>query len=122
MKTIRTKEELKEGLKNNEKEFKVVDKKLIRALAVQFWIQKNPIKGTALLAALPVAAGAMAVSAPVAAIVGTGLTIGSVTITVAEIVTIGLLIIALTAVLKGQKIKEININTGDGTGGTVKFD
>ena len=117
MKTIRTKEELKKGLKNNEKEFKVIDKKLIRALAVQFWIQKNPVKGTALLAALPLSAGTMAVSAPgtapVAAIVGgAGITAGSVTISVVEIVTIGLLVIALIAVLKGQKIIEVDIPNG----------
>ena len=36
MKTIRTKKELKEGFKNNEKEFKVIDKKLLRALLFNF--------------------------------------------------------------------------------------
>lgn len=113
MKTIRTKKELKEGFKNNEKEFKVTDKKLLRALAVQFWIQNNPVKGAALLAALPLTAGVMAASsAPITAIVGTGLVIGSVTISVVEIVEIGLLIIALVVVLKGHRIKTIDILEG----------
>lgn len=52
-------------------------------------------------------------TAPVAAIVGgAGITAGSVTISVVEIVTIGLLVIALIAVIKGQKITEVDIPNG----------
>ena len=109
---MKQKKSLRNVKKNNEKEFKVTDKKLLRALTVQFWIQSNPVKGAALLAAIPLATGAAVSTAPIAGVIGYALTIGSVTISVTEIIAIGFIIIGLTAVLKGQKIKKIDSKNG----------
>lgn len=120
MKTISTKEELKKGLADGVKEFKISDSKMLKALAVSFWIQNNKIKGTALLAALGGATFATAGLAPAAigtvgavgAIIGYGLTIGTVTITATEILAIGVIVLGIIAVIKGQQIKEINLKEG----------
>ena len=103
MRTVRSKEQLEDALKQGEKYLKVTDEKLLKALAVKLWIQNNKVKGTALLAAIggtatvaTVASGgtapaAMAISAGVVAkAVGVGLTIGGVTIGVAEIIAIAI--------------------------------
>ena len=112
MKTISTKEELKKALEGGEKEVKVEDAKLLKSLSVQYWIQKNKVKGALLLAALPAAIAAGGVAAPIIGIVGAGLVIGGATISAAEIIVIGGIILALVAILKGHKIKGIDMKHG----------
>jgi hypothetical protein len=109
MKTIKTKEELKKALDAGEKNFVITDEKLLKALAVRYWIQNNKTKGALLLAALPAAIAAGSAVAPIVGIIGAGLVIGGVSITVAEIIAIGLIIIALAAVLSGQRIESIDL-------------
>ena len=65
MKEIRSKEELRKSLDAGEKHFIVTDKKLLKALAVRFWIQNNKVKGGLLLASLPAAIAVGGVAAPV---------------------------------------------------------
>ena len=112
MKEIKSKEELKKALDAGEKNFVVTDGKLLKALAVRYWIQNNKVKGALLLAALPAAIAVGGAAAPIVGIVGAGLVIGGISITVAEIIAIGLIIIALTAVLSGHKIKSIDMKKG----------
>ena len=108
MKTISTQKDLKKSLKEGEKEFTVTNKRLLKALAVAYWIQNNKVKGALLLAALPVAFSA----APLVGIVGAGLVIGGFTITAVEILAIGAVIIVVIAIIKGQEIKEIDTKLG----------
>lgn len=112
MKSISSKEELKNALEAGEKQFIITDNKLLKALAVQYWIQNNKTKGALLLAALPAAVAVGGAVAPIVGIVGAGLMIGGVSITVAEIIAIGLIILALVAVLKGQKVESIDMKEG----------
>ena len=107
MKTINSKEELQQALEAGEKQFMITDKKLLKALAVQYWIQNNKVKGGLLLAALPAAIAVGGTIAPVVGVIGMGLVIGGITLSTAEIVAIGFIIIALVAVLNGHKIAEI---------------
>ncbi len=112
MKEIRSKEELKKSLDAGEKHFIVTDKKLLKALAVRYWMQNNKVKGGLLLAALPAAIAVGGAAAPVIGIVGAGLVVGGVTISAAEILLVGVIIIALTAVLRGQQIDSIDVTEG----------
>lgn len=112
MKEIKSKEELKKALDAGEKNFIVTDKKLLKALAVRYWIQNNKVKGGLLLAALPAAIAVGGATAPLLGIIGAGLVVGGVTISVVEIIAIGLIVIALTAVLIGQEIEEIDLKEG----------
>ena len=74
MKSICSKEELKKALEAGKKQITVKDQKLLKALAVQYWIQNNKVKGGLLLATLStvVAVGSI-VTLP---IMGAGLAIG----------------------------------------------
>lgn len=112
MRTVKTKEELKKALEEGERRIKVEDKTLLKALAVQYWIQNNKVEGALLLAALPAAIAVGGAAVPVIGIIGAGLVIGGVTISVAEIIAIGFIIIALVAVLKGQKIASVDMKEG----------
>lgn len=112
MKRIDSKEELKRALDNGEKNFLVSDKKLLKALAVRYWVQENKVKGALLMAALPAAIAMGAVTAPLSGIVGAGLVVGGATISITEILIIGGIVIVLVALLKGQKIESIDIPTG----------
>ena len=127
MRTVYSKEQLEDALKQGEKYLKVTDEKLLKALAVKLWIQNNKVKGAALLAAIggtaavaTVASGgsapaAMAISAGVVAkAVGAGLTIGGVTIGVAEIIAIAISIRLLMTYK--QEVESIDFKQG-----TVKF-
>lgn len=89
IKTINSKEELKKALDNGEKVFIVSNKKLLKALAVRYWVQENKVKGALLMAALPAAIAIGAVSAPLIGIVGAGLVVGGATIGTTEILVIG---------------------------------
>lgn len=113
MKEIKSKEELKKSLDAGEKHFIVTDKKLLKALAVRYWMQNNKVKGGLLLAALPAAIAVGGAAAPVIGIVGAGLVVGGATISAAEIIIVGAIIIALTAVLLGQQIASINMKDGE---------
>ena len=112
MKEIKSKEELKKSLDAGEKHFIVTDKKLLKALAVRYWMQNNKVKGGLLLAALPAAIAVGGAAAPVIGIVGAGLVVGGVTISAAEIIIVGAFIIALAAVLRGQQIDSIDMKDG----------
>ena len=112
MKEIKSKEELKSSLDAGEKHFIVTDEKLLKALAVRYWIQNNKVKGGLLLAALPAAIAVGGVAAPVIGIVGAGLVVGSASITAAQIIAVGVIIIALTAILSGQQIDSIDMTEG----------
>jgi len=116
MKSISSKEELKKALEAGDKQFIVTDKKLLKSLAVQYWIQNNKVKGTLLLAALPAAVAAGGIVAPIIGIIGTGLVVGGVTIGVSEVIAIGGLALATIAFFKGQKIESIDLKNG-----TIKF-
>ena len=112
MKEIKSKEELKKSLDAGEKHFIVTDKKLLKALAVRYWMQNNKVKGGLLLAALPAAIAVGGAAAPVIGIVGAGLVVGGVTISAAEIIIVCAFIIALAAVLRGQQIDSIDVTEG----------
>ena len=116
MQKVSNKEELKKGIDKGEKEFVVTDKKLLKALAVRYWVQENKVKGTLLMAALPAAIAAGVASAPLLGVVGAGLAVGGTTLGATEILIIGGTVIVLVALLKGQEIESIDI-----TKGTVKF-
>lgn len=111
MKSISSKEELKKALDAGVKQFIITDKKLLKALAVKYWIQNNKIKGSLLLAALPVAIAA-GIAAPIIGVIGTGIVVGGVTIGVMEIIAIGVIVVALVALLKGQKIESVDMKNG----------
>ena len=112
MKSISSKEELKKALDAGDKQFIITDKKLLKALAVQYWIQNNKIKGSLLLAALPAAIAAGGIAAPIIGVIGTGLVVGGVTIGVMEIIAIGGIVVALVALLKGQEIESVDMKRG----------
>lgn len=112
MKTVSTKEELKRELEKGEKTFIVTDQKLLKALAVRYWVQENKAKGALLMMALPAAIAAGVASAPLIGIIGTGLVVAGLTIGTAEILVIGAIIIALVAILKGQEIESIDVSSG----------
>lgn len=119
MKTVKSKEELKKALDAGEKDFVITDDKLLKALGVTYWIQKNKVKGAALLAAIGVGTAAATVAtggaagpaimclSAVSSTVGAGLTVGGVTITAVEIVAVAFTIRLLMTY--NQKVKRIDM-------------
>lgn len=126
MKTISTQKDLKKFLNNGEKEFTVTNKRLLKALVVAYWIQNNKVKGSLLLTALVSPFSAVGVGAAV----GAGVIIGresvkpqpasavvsgacvTITITAAEIIAIGVVIVTVLVIIKGQTIDYINVKEG----------
>ena len=96
MRTITTKEELKKAIKNKEREVIVLNDNLLKSLAVVSWIQKNKVKGAALLAAI------------------TGLVVGGLTISTTELLIIAALIITIIALCRDYDAT-IDVNSEDKT-------
>ena len=116
MRTITTKEELKEAIKNKEREVKVLNENLLKSLAVVSWIQKNKIKGAALLTAITgLTVGTAGIGGiALGGIVGTGLAVGGLTISTTELHIIAALIVAIIALCKDYNAK-IDVNAEDKT-------
>ena len=116
MRTITTKEELKKAIKNKEREVIVLNDNLLKSLAVVSWIQKNKVKGAALLAAITgltvgtAGIGGLALSG----IVGTGLVVGGLTISTTELLIIAALIITIIALCRDYDAT-IDVNSEDKT-------
>ena len=88
----------------------------MKSLAVVSWIQKNKVKGAALLAAITgltvgtAGIGGLALSG----IVGTGLVVGGLTISTTELLIIAALIITIIALCRDYDAT-IDVNSGDKT-------
>ena len=121
MKTITTKEELKEAIKNKEHKVKVLNDNLFKSLAVASWIQKNKVKGAALLAAITALTAGTAGIGVVAlgGVIGAGLVVGGLTISTTELVVIAVLIVTIIALCKDYDV-EIDVNSEDKTA-TFKY-